>query len=544
MTDEAAGKCSICKNLLSDPLLIPQCGHTYCKSCIEALPTAPAPLPTFQPVNRKLPRPQVAICPLCEQKQQWSKFELKYCIPNYAIVPANPESISDSVIDSSKTKNEKSSAERVSMLRSMGVPTGLAKLVDHQDHRVGMRIYILDNSGSTSFHDGKYLPSMAPGATQQPRMRSCTRWEEIKWIAIAQAEWNAKVQTPCSFYLLNPANMSGDSVEGRDFCGIDTRFEGKGSAETQITVLKKMLDSSGPRGVTPLAERIAAVHQRMKDPWAEGAKHSVGDALKLQNQNAFLVLVTDGLPTTSHSASPTRQAKMDMVQELRKLTMALPVYVVVRLCTDEDDVVEYWNSLDEEVEFSLDVLDDLEGESSEIYKKCNRWLNYCPLLHTIREGGTNVKLLDLVDERSFTGGEVAAFCQLLFMDDPETQEALLDWRDVDAFCDELQKQVDASAHVYSPLWKRHMPMVDVAQVRRVLRQDAGGRTVAPGSLQISSAHVMMAAMAVGALLLAMLAAQFLGDQAKSQESLSTHNTLSVPKGRFKGLRMLHGIASF
>eukprot|EP00854_Cymbomonas_tetramitiformis_P012080 gene12080-14273_t len=109
--DEAAGKCSICKNLLSDPLLIPQ---------------------------------------------------------------ANPESISDSVIDSSKTKNEKSSAERVSMLRSMGVPTGLAKLVDHQDHRVGMRIYILDNSGSTSFHDGKYLPSMAPGATQQPRMRSCT----------------------------------------------------------------------------------------------------------------------------------------------------------------------------------------------------------------------------------------------------------------------------------------------------------------------------------------------------------------------------------
>ena len=50
----------------------------------------------------------------------------------------------------------------------------------------------------------------------------------------------------------------------------------------------------------------------------------------------------------------------------------LPVWVVIRLCTDEDKMVDYWNNIDNEIELNMDVIDDPLGEAQEIYRYCVR----------------------------------------------------------------------------------------------------------------------------------------------------------------------------
>jgi hypothetical protein len=46
----------------------------------------------------------------------------------------------------------------------------------------------------------------------------------------------------------------------------------------------------------------------------------------------------------------------------------LPVWVVIRLCTNENAIVSYWNNVDKEIELNMDVIDDPMGEAKEIHR--------------------------------------------------------------------------------------------------------------------------------------------------------------------------------
>jgi hypothetical protein len=48
---------------------------------------------------------------------------------------------------------------------------------------------------------------------------------------------------------------------------------------------------------------------------------------------------------------------------------------VIRLCTNEKRVTEFYNQIDEVLEFNLEVLDDYLDEAKEV-NKFNKWLNY------------------------------------------------------------------------------------------------------------------------------------------------------------------------
>ena len=90
-------------------------------------------------------------------------------------------------------------------------------------------------------------------------------------------------------------------------------------------------------------------------------------------KKVVIIIATDGLPTDERGVGGHRQ-NQEFVESLRCLE-GLPVWVVVRLCTDEEDVVGLYNDLDGQLELSLEVLDDFEGEAAEINGE-NPWLNY------------------------------------------------------------------------------------------------------------------------------------------------------------------------
>ena len=50
----------------------------------------------------------------------------------------------------------------------------------------------------------------------------------------------------------------------------------------------------------------------------------------------------------------------------------LPIWIVIRLCTDEAAVTEFYNSLDEELELNLEVVDEYKSEAKEVYVQRTR----------------------------------------------------------------------------------------------------------------------------------------------------------------------------
>ena len=65
----------------------------------------------------------------------------------------------------------------------------------------------------------------------------------------------------------------------------------------------------------------------------------------------------------------------DIAEAMRPLQL-LPVWVVIRLCTSDAKIVNYWNSIDQELELNMDILDDLFGEATQVLYDCALILLY------------------------------------------------------------------------------------------------------------------------------------------------------------------------
>jgi len=334
----------------------------------------------------------------------------------------------------------------------MGVPQGLAEQLAQDDHRIGKRVYLLDNSGSMRASDGNLLSDSGVS-------RPCTRWEEICAFAEDHARWNLALGTPCEFLLLNSLGRSSGVApqEGRDFVCVN---KSAGDEPGQLRSLDRLLKENGPRGVTPIADRLEEIRLRL---------HAEAEELAKRQQMVFLTIATDGLPTSPWSGESTAEDQDQMVSALRRLGAELPVQLVIRLCTDDDSVVQFYNKIDDELEWPLDVLDDFASEAKEISDNGNGWFTYTPMLHRIREAGTLCKLLDDLDEKRFTPRDTRRMVEMLSND-----STLMSVETDKDFIKQVEKLIASATPVFDPVSKKMTPFVNMKKLRVALK--AGGRS--------------------------------------------------------------------
>ena len=165
-----------------------------------------------------------------------------------------------------------------------------------------------------------------------------------------------------------------------------------------------------------------------------------------------VIIATDGEPSDGDVR--------DALHELSKL----PVTVRVRVCTNKEGVLDFWNGVDKTSDSPLDVMDDVFNEAVEV-AKFNNWLTYSPLLHHVREFGCQRKVVDHLDERTLTPAEIREFVLLIFGKAHET--ALPDpSADLPEFTKAASALITAAPLIFNLVMKKKTPWIDLKRGRR------------------------------------------------------------------------------
>ena len=124
------------------------------------------------------------------------------------------------------------------------------------------------------------------------------------------------------------ASISNAPSEFRLLNGFPPMSFGLGSGDIEhhnTHTFMKWLDQD-PRGKSPFCKHILSIIESIKE---------VEEELIENDQKAVIVILTDGDSATDGELT-----------EVMKPLEDLPVWLVVRLCTDDQKVVRFWNELD------------------------------------------------------------------------------------------------------------------------------------------------------------------------------------------------------
>ncbi|KAG7353283.1 hypothetical protein IV203_009332 [Nitzschia inconspicua] len=277
----------------------------------------------------------------------------------------------------------------------------------------------------------------------------------------------ALLRAPTKFILLNPCS----EFAMQEPCPQELSIAERGSewVEDDIEDFTENFSKVQPHGGTPLVDHLERIFQ----------------SLQHIESKIVLVVATDGKPTDSFGyTSP--QVDRDFENALRRVQSK--AFVVIRLCTNDDNVLKYYQQLDEKEEFNLEVLDDYTDEAREVHSY-NPWLSYSLSLHRCREMGMSChgmfRFLDWLDERSLSREEIVHALTVLGVAPEGSSEngeksALFhedeEWRSFCTLVDQQQRSSheelqEKGVHFqgfypWNPIHKRTTFLIDVLSLKR------------------------------------------------------------------------------
>jgi hypothetical protein len=230
-----------------------------------------------------------------------------------ATTVASPIANSSSSPPSKRTPQHEA---QIRQLSNRGIPKGLCNVLKDSSESCALRYWIVDNSGSMGSMDGKkYVQATGGNMTSV----SCSRWEELADSLYWHGTTAVMLQARTEFILLNkPSDGSPKRVV-------------LGDQNNDMNQLTRLV-TSGPQGCTPLCETIKQIIGEIRTMEAR---------LRATHKTVSLTIATDGAASDG-----------DVAQALAPL-LHLPCTVVIRLCTDDDSVINYWNKIDDDLEVYL-----------------------------------------------------------------------------------------------------------------------------------------------------------------------------------------------
>ena len=230
--------------------------------------------------------------------------------------------------------------------------------------------FLIDDSGSMMTYDGRVFNNGIE--------TKCSRWTEIcndiKIITSVAHKCAIKFGSLSAFKFLNIPQVF---YMGRD-------HDNNITFSNIIRILETV-----PTFTTPLVSNLTQVIEDIKQR-------------QLMDPNfvgmSTIIIFSDGLDDPI-GKTPHNVGTQQLINFFNTSDTTLKIKFIIRLATNDSNVVNAWNAVDNITEIDIDILDDLVSEAIEVEEKNGEWLTYNYTFHIIRTIGAN-KLFDLLDEQT------------------------------------------------------------------------------------------------------------------------------------------------
>jgi hypothetical protein len=267
-------------------------------------------------------------------------------------------------------------------LAEKGYTEGLTDFFIDDLEKSPLRYFIVDDSGSMTINDGQIFDA------EKKKIIKCSRWNELLETLKFQIGVSNSGMIKSKFIFLNGGFLDvGDKfISDKHF--FDRYFK---IAE----------------GSTPLCGAISIIINEIAQ---------FSEYYRQNGKTISIVVMTDG------------DASDGDIRGQFELLKCYPVHLTLRLFTNEEKIVNYWNEIDRDLELRFDVIDNYLDEYKEV-SKANPWLTYGLELHRLREYGLMSNEMDNIDEEIFEIDSIRTIIIIIYGEKYLTESIYFDIND-------------------------------------------------------------------------------------------------------------------